>query len=167
MKDSVKKLGVDFALSNKGSKATTVRSLRYASGKRRFTRLVKLGLKKAGARVAHAGIIPHVAHGAELYAPARTEVQFVRTMLGSTGSPRPLGVKQAFVESLGQTGGDASLIFIKAALGRWCREAFLHYAKNEARPKDNLSALELFSASEIIRTATLENRSFRTVPWMQ
>ena len=65
-----------------------------------WSNLVRLKLKKHGARVVHAGIIPHATFGAELYAPAGRDIKFISTMLGSAGRGRPLGVSNDFMISV-------------------------------------------------------------------
>ena len=78
--DTVRKLGVDYSLSKKARKVRLIRDKRLKSGKKRWNNLVRLKLRKQGARVVHAGIIPHATFGAELYAPAAKDIKFVGTM---------------------------------------------------------------------------------------
>ena len=67
-----------------------IRAKRLVSGKKRWNNLVRLKLNKHGARVVHAGIIPHATFGAELYAPSSQDTSFLNTMLGAVGRGRPL-----------------------------------------------------------------------------
>ncbi len=53
---AVRKLGVDYAISARGRKTRKVRAARAASGRARWSRLCKLGLKNQGTRLMYAGI---------------------------------------------------------------------------------------------------------------
>ena len=55
---AVRKLGVDYAISVRGKKNRKVRAARAASGRARWRRLCKLGLKNQGTRLVYAGILP-------------------------------------------------------------------------------------------------------------
>ncbi len=77
---SVRKLGVDYALSKCGEK---IRKVRQAwSGSQRWRKLCKLGLRSQLARLVYAGILLHASFGAAVCSPSKGELKVIQGMLG-------------------------------------------------------------------------------------
>ncbi len=74
MVQAVRKLGVDYAISDRGKKNRKVRNARIMSGKGRWAKLCKMGLKNQGTRLVYAGILPPSTFGAALHAPSKTDL---------------------------------------------------------------------------------------------
>ena len=164
--DTVRKLGVDYSLSRKAKKVRLVRDKRLKSGKKRWSNLVRLRLRKQGARVVHAGIIPHATFGAELYAPAPKDIKFGGTMLGSTGRARPLGVSNDFLISVSPAARDPVFVFAKAILGRWFREYWLYSSAEVNRPRDVLDFSTFAKAARLIgNEEVIENGPILAIRW--
>ena len=119
---AVRKLGVDYAISARGKKNRKVRAARAASGRARWRRLCKLGLKNQGTRLVYAGILPHSTFGAALHAPAKSDVAAAQLMMGGVGLKRPLGTSCNLVQAVDKPGRAAKFVYIKEAVGRWARE---------------------------------------------
>ena len=76
---------MDYAISTRGKKNRKVRAARVASGRARWSRLCKLGLKNLGTRLVYAGILPHSTFGSALHAPTKSDVRNVRVMMIGAG----------------------------------------------------------------------------------
>ena len=164
--DTVRKLGVDYSLQKNERKLTVIRAERLTSGKKRWGTLVKLELKRQGAIVVHAGIVPHVTFGAELYAPGCADIKFINTTLGAVGKGRPLGVSNDFMIAVSPAARDPVFCLVEAVLGRWFRERWLLSALADKKPTDALDVLTLAKAARLIGgTEQIENAPILAIRW--
>ena len=140
-----------IAISARGKKNRKVRAARAASGRARWRRLCKLGLKNQGTRLVYAGILPHSTFGAALHAPAKADIVTAQLMMGGVGLKKPLGTSCNLVQAVDRPGRAAKFVYIKEAVARWAREVWL--LGSAVRPEDALTAKEIVRASEVIQGA--------------
>jgi hypothetical protein len=155
--DSVRKLGVDYALSASGSARSHVRSKRLKRRVARWRRLCKAGLRNHGARVVYSGILPHMLFGAGLHKPSAQDIRKVQVVVSGVGLKRPLGTSAGLVESVDRMGRSAPFQFIREALSRWAREVWL--LGHGHRPLDALTAREVVSAAQAVEHQAWQAKS--------
>ena len=152
--ESIRRLGVDHALSKKGRCLNNVRKKRMRNAKHRLKHVKQFRKHGPCSKIYYAGVQPAALYGIELYEPTKETLRELTAGAHMVGASRPTGVPRGLAMMQHASTGHPEFHAHAAPILRFAREVWIRVTSKHEEvdtPEDALQPIELLRATKLIQ----------------